>query len=131
MFAIFRNLYFYVPSWVVWNIFQIFFCLNFPHPPLYLNVFNMYSESHEFTLLHFLKIYGPLKSWVSYLLYSICSSHMCIHDHHGSLNPKLVLSLSIHFPILMNVVFVNRVNSTFGISYWVLKLVGSSRSSRQ
>ena len=26
---------------------------------------------------------------------------------------------------------VNRVNSTFGISYWVLKLVGSSRSSRQ
>ena len=26
---------------------------------------------------------------------------------------------------------VNRVNGTFGISYWVLKLVGSSRSSRQ
>ena len=73
-----------------------------------MNVFNMCSESHEFTFLHFLKIYGLLKSWISYLLYSICSSRMCIHDYHGSLNPKLVLSLSIHFPILMNIVlFVN------------------------
>ena len=27
--------------------------------------------------------------------------------------------------------FVNRVNSTFGIPYWVLKLVGSSINSRQ
>ena len=26
---------------------------------------------------------------------------------------------------------VNRVKGTFDISYWVLKLVGSSRSSRQ
>ena len=30
----------------------------------------------------------------------------------------------------MDVAAVNRVNSTFGISYWVLKLVGSSISSR-
>ena len=101
MFVIFRNLYFNVPSW---NIFRIFFFLNLSHLPLYVNVFNMCSESHKFTFLHFLKIYGLLKSWISYLLYSICSSHMCIHDHHGSLNPKLVLLLSIHFPILMNIV---------------------------
>ena len=89
MFVIFRNLYFYVQSW---NIFEIFFFLNFSHLPFYVNVFNMCSESREFTFLYFLKIYCLLKSWISYLLYSICSSHMCIHDHHGSLNPKLVLS---------------------------------------
>ena len=79
---------------------------EFFHTPFYVNVFNMYSESHEFTFLHFFKIYGLLKSWISYLLYSIFSSHMFIHDHHGSLNPKLVLSLSIHFPILMNIVLL-------------------------
>ena len=83
---------------------NILFC-EFFHTPFYVNVFNMCTESHEFTFLHFFKIYGLLKSWISYLLYSICSSHMFIHDHHGSLNPKLVLSLSIHFPILMNIVF--------------------------
>ena len=117
MFVIFRNLYFYVPSW---NIFGIFFCLNFSHLPFYVNVFNMCSESHEFTFLHFLKIYGLLKSWISYLLYSISSSHMYIYNHHGSLNPKLVLSLSIHFSILMNIVFKQAIGARRGM--WSLQI---------
>ena len=66
----------------------------------------MYTESHEFTFLHFVEIYGLLKSGICYLLYSVCSCHMCIHKHHDSSISKLALLLSSHSPILLNIMFV-------------------------
>ena len=44
---------------------------------------------------------------------------------------RVMYDLKIHVQGFAEPPFVNRVKSTFGISYWVLKLVGSSRSSRQ
>ena len=66
----------------------------------------MYGESLEFTFINTLGNFGLLKSGTCYLLYSICSSYMCIYYlHHGSSITKLALSLFSHSPILMNMMF--------------------------
>ena len=63
----------------------------------------MYGESCEFNFIETFGDYGLLISGTSYLLYSVCSSCMCIHYLlHGSSIVKLALSLSSHSPILMN-----------------------------
>ena len=48
----------------------------------------------------------------------------------GSSGPICIVSIRAGCRVV-SILCVNRVNSTFGISYRVLKLVGSSRSSRQ
>ena len=66
----------------------------------------MYGESREFNFIETFGDYGLLISGTSYLLYSVCSSCMCIHYLlHGSSIVKLALSLSSHSPILMNMMF--------------------------
>ena len=67
----------------------------------------MYGESREFNFIETFGDYGLLRSGTSYLLYSVCSSCMCIHYlFHGSSIVKLALSLSSHSPILMNMMFL-------------------------
>ena len=67
----------------------------------------MYDESCEFNFIETFGDYGLLISGTSYLLYSVCSSCMCIHYLlHGFSIVKLVLSLSSHSPILMNMMLL-------------------------
>ena len=70
----------------------------------------MYGESREFNFIETFGDYGLLRSGTSYLLYSVCSSCMCIHYlFHGSSIVKLALSLSSHSPILMNMMFKRKL----------------------
>ena len=87
----------------------------------------MYGESREFNFIETFGDYGLLKSGTSYLLYSVCSSCMCIHYLlHGSSIVKLALSLSSHSPILMNRMLRQRFSWVSVIGGWHVALVRRS-----